>query len=100
MNCPGLRRGQPAGCSGKAGKAREPAEIVPSQTPSRRRRRRRRRTARSTKVIILGVILLIIGFVTGIAILWTIGIIVVIIGVILALLGAVGHAVGGRRHYF
>jgi hypothetical protein len=51
-------------------------------------------------VIILGVILLIIGFVTGIAILWTIGIIVVIIGVILALLGAVGHAVGGRRHYF
>jgi hypothetical protein len=51
-------------------------------------------------VIILGVILLIIGFVTGIAILWTIGIIVVIIGVILALLGAAGHAVGGRRHYF
>ena len=51
-------------------------------------------------MIILGVILLIIGFVTGIAILWTIGIIVVIIGVILALLGAVGHAVGGRRHYF
>jgi hypothetical protein len=51
-------------------------------------------------VIILGVILLIIGFVTGIAILWTIGIIVVIVGVILALLGATGHAVGGRRHYF
>ena len=51
-------------------------------------------------MIILGVILLIIGFVTGIAILWTIGIIVVIIGVILALLGAAGHAVGGRRHYF
>ena len=51
-------------------------------------------------MIILGVILLIIGFVTGIAILWTIGIIVVIVGVILALLGATGHAVGGRRHYF
>ena len=51
-------------------------------------------------MIILGVLLLIIGFVTGIAILWTIGIVVVIIGVILALLGMAGHAVGGRRHYF
>jgi hypothetical protein len=51
-------------------------------------------------VIILGVILLIIGFVTGIAIIWTIGIIVVVIGAILALLGMMGHAIGGRRHYF
>ena len=30
----------------------------------------------------------------------TIGIIVLLIGVILAILGSVGHAVGGRRHYF
>jgi hypothetical protein len=51
-------------------------------------------------MIILGLILLIIGFVTGIAILWTIGIIVLIVGLILALLGAVGHSVGGRRHYY
>ncbi|HEY7264473.1 MAG TPA: DUF6131 family protein [Trebonia sp.] len=51
-------------------------------------------------MIILGLILLIIGFVTGIAILWTIGIIVLVVGLILALLGAVGHAVGGRRHYY
>ncbi|HEY2075942.1 MAG TPA: DUF6131 family protein [Streptosporangiaceae bacterium] len=51
-------------------------------------------------MIILGVILLIIGFVTGIAIIWTIGIIVTIVGVILALLGFAGHAVGGRRHYY
>jgi hypothetical protein len=51
-------------------------------------------------VIILGIILLIIGFVAKIAILWTIGIVVVVVGAILALLGAVGHAVGGRRHYF
>ena len=51
-------------------------------------------------MIILGVILLIIGFVTGVAIIWTIGIIVVIAGAILALLGMAGHAVGGRRHYF
>lgn len=51
-------------------------------------------------MIILGIILLIIGFVAGIAIIWTIGIIVLIAGVILALLGMAGHAVGGRRHYF
>jgi hypothetical protein len=51
-------------------------------------------------VIILGILLLIIGFVAGIAILWIIGIVVVIIGVVLALLGMAGHAVGGRRHYF
>ena len=51
-------------------------------------------------MIILGVILLIIGFVAGIAILWTIGIVVVVVGVALALLGMAGHAVGGRRHYY
>ena len=51
-------------------------------------------------MIIIGVILLIIGFITGIAIIWTIGIIALVIGLILALLGAVGHAVGGRRHYW
>ena len=51
-------------------------------------------------MIIFGILLLIIGFVAGIAILWTIGIVVVIIGVILALLGMAGHAVGGRRHYY
>jgi hypothetical protein len=51
-------------------------------------------------LIILGVILLIIGLIAGIAILWTIGIIALVVGVILALLGMAGHAVGGRRHYF
>jgi hypothetical protein len=51
-------------------------------------------------MIILGIILLIIGFLTKIAIVWTLGIIALVIGLILVLLGAVGHAVGGRRHYF
>lgn len=51
-------------------------------------------------MIILGVTLLIIGFVSGIAIIWTIGIIAVVVGLILALLGAIGYAVGGRRHYW
>jgi hypothetical protein len=51
-------------------------------------------------VIILGIICLIAGFVLGISILWTIGIILLVIGAVLWLLGAVGHAVGGRRHYW
>ena len=51
-------------------------------------------------MIILGIILLIIGFVAKIAIIWTIGIIVLVLGLIAVLLGAVGHAIGGRRHYW
>jgi hypothetical protein len=51
-------------------------------------------------LIILGIILLIIGFIAKIAIVWTIGIIVLVLGAILALLGMLGHAVGGRNHYF
>jgi len=51
-------------------------------------------------MIILGIILLVIGFILAIHILWIIGIVLLVIGLILALLGAVGHAVGGRRHYF
>ena len=51
-------------------------------------------------MIILGVILLIIGFIAKIPILWTIGIVVLVIGLILALLGMMGRAVGGRAHYY
>ena len=51
-------------------------------------------------MILLGVLLLIIGFIAKIAILWTIGIVLVVVGVILVLLGASGRAVGGRKHYF
>jgi membrane-bound ClpP family serine protease len=51
-------------------------------------------------LIILGVLLLIIGFIAAIPIIWTIGIIVLVIGATLALLGMTGHAVRGRSHYF
>jgi hypothetical protein len=51
-------------------------------------------------VIIVGIVLLILGFLLTIPILWSIGIVVLVIGLILALLGALGHAVGGRRHYW
>jgi small-conductance mechanosensitive channel len=55
---------------------------------------------RETTMIVLGIILLVIGFVAKIAILWTLGIILVVIGAILALLGMAGREVGGRRHWF
>ena len=43
-------------------------------------------------MIILGIILLIIGFVAKIAIVWTIGIIALVVGLILLLLGSMGRA--------
>jgi hypothetical protein len=51
-------------------------------------------------VIILGLVLLIIGFIAKISILWTLGIIVLVIGLILMVLGMAGREVGGRRHYW
>jgi hypothetical protein len=51
-------------------------------------------------VILLGIILLVIGFVAHISILWTIGIVLLVIGAILALLGMAGREIGGRRHWF
>jgi uncharacterized protein DUF6131 len=51
-------------------------------------------------MIVLGIILLIAGFLLKISILWTIGIVLIVIGAVLALLGSTGRAVGGRRHYF
>ena len=51
-------------------------------------------------MIVLGIVLLICGFVFKISILWTIGIILLVIGAVLAIMGSMGHAVGGRRHYY
>lgn len=51
-------------------------------------------------MLMLGVILLLIGWLTGISILYTIGVIFVVVGAVLFLLGAAGHAVGGRNHWF
>jgi len=51
-------------------------------------------------MIILGLVLMLIGFLTSIPIIWTIGIIALAAGLILILLGSFGHQVGGRRHYW
>lgn len=51
-------------------------------------------------MIILGLILLIAGYLLGLGILQTIGIIVLLVGLAMLLLGYVGRPVGGRRHYY
>src|SRR5262249_20698329 len=51
-------------------------------------------------MIELGVILLVVGFITGISILWTIGIVLLVIGAVLAILGGTGRRVGGRAHWY
>jgi hypothetical protein len=51
-------------------------------------------------MFVLGVILIIIGAVLTIPIIYSIGIISALIGAGLWVLGALGRAVGGRRHYW
>lgn len=51
-------------------------------------------------MIVLGVILIIIGFIVGIPVLYTIGIVLALIGVAFAILGATGRAIGGRAHWY
>ncbi len=51
-------------------------------------------------MILLGLILLLLGFALGISILYTLGVILLIIGVVLYVLGSTGRAVGGRQHWY
>lgn len=51
-------------------------------------------------MIVLGIILLVLGYLLNISILTTIGIIVLIVGLLFLLLGATGRAVGGRRYWY
>jgi hypothetical protein len=51
-------------------------------------------------MIVLGLILLILGFLFGVGILWTIGIILIVVGVILWVLGSMDRAVMGRRRWY
>jgi hypothetical protein len=51
-------------------------------------------------MIVLGIVLLIIGFIAAVHSLWILGIVVLVVGAGLALLGATGRAIGGRKHYY
>ncbi|MGH3437407.1 MAG: hypothetical protein ACRDRN_13175 [Sciscionella sp.] len=48
----------------------------------------------------MGIILLIIGFIVGIPVLYSIGIALAVIGVALALIGATGRRIAGRAHWY
>jgi hypothetical protein len=51
-------------------------------------------------VIILGIILLVLGWATGIGVLQSIGALLLVLGLVLLLLGSIGAGVGGRRWYW
>ena len=51
-------------------------------------------------MIVLGAVLLILGFIFGINILWTIGIVLLVVGAVFWILGSVGRPVGGRRAWY
>lgn len=51
-------------------------------------------------MILLGILFLIVAaLVPQLAVLWTIGIILIVVGVVLLVAGAAGHPLGGRRWY-
>ncbi|HWF49393.1 MAG TPA: DUF6131 family protein [Solirubrobacteraceae bacterium] len=52
-------------------------------------------------MIAVGVFMLIVALlVHKLAILWGIGVLLILVGLVLEVLGAMGRAVGGRRHYY
>ena len=52
-------------------------------------------------MIVLGIVLVAIAvLVHKLVFLWGVGAILVLIGLVLAVLGMLGRAVGGRRHYY
>ena len=51
-------------------------------------------------MLILGIILLIVGYLLEIGIISMIGWILAVIGLLLLILGWVGHSVGGRRWWY
>lgn len=51
-------------------------------------------------MVILGLILLLLGYLLGISLLYTLGVILLVVGLVLLLVGYAGHPVGGRSHWW
>jgi len=51
-------------------------------------------------MITFGIVLLVLGYLVDIPVLVTIGGLLLVVGVILWILGSMGRAVGGRKHYY
>ncbi|BEL04578.1 hypothetical protein Q0Z83_027690 [Actinoplanes sichuanensis] len=51
-------------------------------------------------MLVIGLILLLLGYLLHVSILYTIGAILLVIGAVLWILGALGRPVGGRKVWF
>lgn len=51
-------------------------------------------------MVILGIVLLILGYFFAIPILTTLGVVLLVIGAVLWILGSVGRPVAGRRYWY
>jgi Family of unknown function (DUF6131) len=51
-------------------------------------------------MIVLGIVLLVLGFFLKVGVLGTIGIILLVIGAVLWVLGSVGRPIAGRRYWY
>ena len=51
-------------------------------------------------MVLLGVILLIIGFIAAVHVIWILGLIALLVGAVFAIAGFMGHEIGGRRHIY
>jgi len=58
------------------------------------------RSETEVDVIVLGIVLLVLGYFLNIGILTTIGIILIVLGVIFWVLGSMGRAIGGRKYWY
>jgi hypothetical protein len=60
----------------------------------------RRSSPLEPEVLILGLVLVLIGWLTGISIVTTIGIVLLVVGAVLMVLGSVNRPVLGRRYWY
>lgn len=51
-------------------------------------------------MILLGIVLLIVGYILPFPLLYTLGGILLVIGIVFFILGGVGRPVGGRRYWY
>lgn len=51
-------------------------------------------------MIVLGIILLVLGYLLPLQLLYYLGGILLVVGVVLLVLGSTGRAIGGRRHFY
>ena len=51
-------------------------------------------------MISLGVLFLLLGFILGVPILWTPGLVLLVLGAVFAVAGAAGRPIGSRSHYW